>query len=283
MGGYAKTATGKVTLKINGKSYSAKVKNGKFSVSFKAPSNAKKYSCKLTFSGDSNYKSSSTKFTVTVKKNTIATSKKTTTQSVSKKTNSQSASKTTTTKSVTLAPGAKYTLKVNVKYTNGKKINSGTVKVKVNGKTYTAKVSNGVAKVKITAPSKAGTYSSKATYNGNNQIKSSSCNFKVFVQKYVDIIVKAKFNNYIKETSGKFSVVTYKKIFYSTSEDFAGVYAAVYEDNQEIYSFNRTIQYWAHFTDGSWDYIGNYMNDANNIYSINEISAIDKVKVRIWL
>ena len=80
MGGYAKTATGKVTLKINGKSYSAKVKNGKFSVSFKAPSNAKKYSCKLTFSGDSNYKSSSTKFTVTVKKATIkkTTTKKTT-------------------------------------------------------------------------------------------------------------------------------------------------------------------------------------------------------------
>ena len=274
---------GTAKFKINGKTYTAKVKNSLAQVKVKLPSKAKTYKCTAKYLGDKHYKGSSEKFTITVKK--ASTNKKTTV-----KRNNIFNSKTTTIKSVTLTPGAKYTLKVNVKYTNGKKINLGSVKVKVNGKTYTAKVSNGVAKVKITAPSKAGTYSYKATYNGNNQIKSSSYNFKVIVQKdkvivqkYVDIIVKAKFNNYIKETSGRFSVVTYKKMFYSTSEDFAGVYAAVYENNQEIHSFNRNIQYWAHFTDGSWDYMGNYMEDANNRYSINEISAIDKIKVRIWL
>lgn len=77
MGGCAKKATGQVTLKVNGNYYYANVKNGKFSISFKAPSKIKKYSCKLTYGGDSNYKSSSTKFTLTVKK---ATTKKTTTK-----------------------------------------------------------------------------------------------------------------------------------------------------------------------------------------------------------
>lgn len=77
MGGCAKKATGQVTLKVNGKSYSANVKNGKFSISFKAPKKAKKYSCKLTYSGDSNYKGSSTKFTLTVKKTTAIKKKKT--------------------------------------------------------------------------------------------------------------------------------------------------------------------------------------------------------------
>lgn len=77
MGGCAKKATGQVTLKVNGKSYSANVKNGKFSISFKAPKKAKKYSCKITYSGDSNYKGSSTKFTLTVKKTTAIKKKKT--------------------------------------------------------------------------------------------------------------------------------------------------------------------------------------------------------------
>jgi len=77
MGGCAKKANGKVTLKVNGKSYSANVKNGKFSISFKSPTKTKKYSCKLTYSGNSNYKGSSTKFTLTVKKTTSIKKKKT--------------------------------------------------------------------------------------------------------------------------------------------------------------------------------------------------------------
>ena len=75
--GRADYAKGKITLKINGKTYSANVKNGKFSISFKAPSKAKKYSCKITYGGDSNYKSSSTKFTLTVKKASTTKNKKT--------------------------------------------------------------------------------------------------------------------------------------------------------------------------------------------------------------
>lgn len=82
--GRAEYAKGKITLKINGKTYSANVKNGKFSISFKAPSKAKKYSCKITYGGDSNYKSSSTKFTLTVKKASTTKNKKTTKKKITK-------------------------------------------------------------------------------------------------------------------------------------------------------------------------------------------------------
>ena len=95
---YAEYAKGKITLKINGKSYSANVKNGKFSISFKAPSKPKKYSCKLIYSGDSNYKSSSTTFKLTVKKSTTAAKKKTTTKKTTTKKKSSSKYKIITTK-----------------------------------------------------------------------------------------------------------------------------------------------------------------------------------------
>lgn len=87
MGGCAKTANGQVTLTINGKPYSAKVKNGKFSISFKAPSKAKKYTSKLIYSGDSNYKGSSKTFKIIVKKGSSVkktTTKKTTNSNVKK-------------------------------------------------------------------------------------------------------------------------------------------------------------------------------------------------------
>ena len=80
--GRAYTAKGKITLKINGKTYSANVKNGKFSISFKAPSKAKKYTCKITYSGDSNYKRSSYKFNVIVK---ASAKKKSTKKATTKK------------------------------------------------------------------------------------------------------------------------------------------------------------------------------------------------------
>ncbi|WP_305557740.1 hypothetical protein [Methanobrevibacter sp. V74] len=64
----AKTAKGKVSLKVDGKKYSAKVKNGKFSITFKAPSKAKRYVCKVKYSGDSKYRGDSTTFNLIVKK-----------------------------------------------------------------------------------------------------------------------------------------------------------------------------------------------------------------------
>lgn len=70
---------GKVTFKINGKTYNVKIKDGLAKIKIKLPSKIKTYSCKAKFLGDKNAKSSSTKFKIFVKKK-ITTNKKTTTK-----------------------------------------------------------------------------------------------------------------------------------------------------------------------------------------------------------
>lgn len=65
---------GKVTFKINGKTYNVKIKEGVAKLKIKLPSKLKTYTCKATFLGDNNAKSSSKTFKITVKK---ATTKKT--------------------------------------------------------------------------------------------------------------------------------------------------------------------------------------------------------------
>ncbi|MEE3490661.1 MAG: hypothetical protein VZR10_07325 [Methanobrevibacter sp.] len=69
---------GKVTFKINGKTYKVKVKKGVAKLKIKLPSKEKTYNCKATFSGDKNSKSKTVKFKITVKSSSIT--KKTTTK-----------------------------------------------------------------------------------------------------------------------------------------------------------------------------------------------------------
>lgn len=252
---------GYVNVKINGKTYKVKVIGGIASLKFNVPSKIKTYSCSVSFLENSIYKASSAKFNVIVKKYRSQT----------------------TVNSVTIPQGSKYTLKVNVKYSNGNKIKSGTVKVTINGKTYSSKISNGVAKVTIAAPSKVGKYDCKATYSGNNLIHGSSDSFTLTSQqKHVDITVNTKFNTPTKKTSGKYTVVTYKKMNYFY--DAAGVYVAVYKDNKEILPFNGTLQVWIH-ANNCWQdlHIKDYVAEANGMYSVKEISSVDKIKVRIWV
>ena len=66
---------GKVKFRINGKNYYVKVKEGTAKIKIKVPSKLKTYTCKATFLGDNNAKSSSTTFKMTVKK--VSTKKKT--------------------------------------------------------------------------------------------------------------------------------------------------------------------------------------------------------------
>ena len=160
-----KNVDGAVEVKINGKTYKAKVVDGLAKIkSVKLPSKIKTYTCSVKFLENKNFKASSAKFKVSVKKlssevDTFCGSPKT---------------------------GAKTTVKAHVyiidlsgKYAKAK---SGIVKFTISGKTYKAKVKNGLAKITVTSPSKAKTYSCKAIYLGSKSIKRSSDNFNMIVK-----------------------------------------------------------------------------------------------------
>ncbi|MDO5859874.1 Ig-like domain-containing protein [Methanobrevibacter sp.] len=161
-----KGVAGAVQLKINGKVYGAKVKNGVAVVrNVKFPLNVKTYNGYVKFLENKNYKASSAKFKVSARKLTSVMYS----DSISTKT------------------GVKNTLKVYVGFKdfdwNIINANSGTVKFTLNGETYYAKVKNGYAQVTVTAPYSAGTYTCKAVYLGSDSVKKSSTSFQMVVKK----------------------------------------------------------------------------------------------------
>lgn len=168
-----KHVVGAVKVKINGKTYKAKVKKG-FAVikNVKFPLKVKTYVGNVKFLANKNYKSSSKKFKVGVRKLTseiYAYSKNTKT-------------------------GAKTTLVAHVDIKNLKgdysSAKGGKVKFSLNGATYYAKIKNGKAKVRITAPYYTGTYRYKAVYLGSQSIKGSSDESSVTVKPRPAPVVK---------------------------------------------------------------------------------------------
>ena len=160
-----KNVGGTVEVKINGKTYKAKVVDGLAKIkNVKLPSKIKTYTCSAKFLENKNFKASSAKFKVSVRK-------------LSSEVDAVSGTPKT---------GAKTTVKAQVyiidfsgKYTKAK---SGIVKFTINGKTYKAKVKNGLAKITVKSPSKAKTYSCKAIYLGSKSVKRSSDNFNMIVK-----------------------------------------------------------------------------------------------------
>ena len=132
----------------------------------------KTYVGNVKFLANKNYKSSSKKFKVGVRKLTseiYAYSKNTKT-------------------------GAKTTLVAHVDIKNLKgdysSAKGGNVKFSLNGATYYAKIKNGKAKVRITAPYYTGTYRYKAVYLGSQSIKGSSDESSVTVKPRPAPVVK---------------------------------------------------------------------------------------------
>lgn len=202
---------GIVKSTINGKTYSANVKNGKAIFNnVKMPLTAKTYQYTINYSTDSDfYTNSSHDLQITC-----------------------TYSSKVTVKSITGYEGKKTKLTAIVIDSAGNKIKKGTVKFKVKGKTYTAKVKNGKATVTIklpiakkykTATKSSGNkrtvttyyksvYNCKATFSGYKQYPSSSTKFKVTSKdkpySYSYYVAKKKTSS--SSSSTKKSTQTYK-------------------------------------------------------------------------
>ena len=98
---------------------------------------------------------------------------------------------------------------------NCENIKKGTVKFKVFGKKYKAKIKNGVVKKTIRAPSKPGKYVCKVSLSGNKKYYGNSAKFKITVKKPVT-------KKITKKSSAKEAVVKKKTTKKSNMKTFKG-------------------------------------------------------------
>lgn len=154
----------KVTVKLNGKSYSGQT-NSKGQISITVPANLapKTYTASIAFAGDDKYaKSSGTVKVVVSKAKSTLTAKN---------------------KSFKLKPKTK-SYSVTIKTDKGKAMKNAKVTLRVNGKTYTVKTnSKGVATFKINILTKKGTYKATVRFAGSTYYKAVSKTVKITVKK----------------------------------------------------------------------------------------------------
>lgn len=274
--------SGNVKVKLNGNTYKVYIKDGEGTLTFKALPNFKKYTGTVIYEGDVNHESSSDKFVITVVK---------------------SDSDIYVDSMTKIKPLSKITVKAEVTHGYGSKVKSGTVKFKINGKTYKAKIKKGIAKITIKSPKKAKTYKCKATYIGNKNIKSSSTKFTITVKKMVKkttektkkkktnkkkahkiskftVVVPVELNKKYSGDYGHYSVKTYKYLYDYYGIEHSHVDVHVYKNGKKINNFKAKYVF---YTDN-----GKTMTvDVNSNYwratsSFSNVLDIYKVKATVW-
>ncbi len=273
-----KPIDGSVIVKINGKSYNVNVKEGIGELTFMSPSKIKKYKCTINYGGDSKHEASSNTFIL----NVVKYDSDVLVSAPSK-----------------VKPGAKIKLKANVYYKDGtKRLPSGVVKFKVNGKIYKAKIKNGVAKVTIKAPKKAKTYICNALYSGTKNIQGSSNKFKIIIKTAATttktynnkkitkftVIVPTELNKVHVKHYGIYSVKTHKYIKYGYHKRTAVLTTDVYKNGKKLSNYD--IKYYWHYSFGGGSSAFNknvgyvHYDNPDTFYNVMHI---DWEKVTVWL
>ena len=239
---------GVVRFVINGKTYAANVVDGEATKKVELPQGT--YNCAVSYEG-SNYYSNGASFKAVVKKAGVKIIKH---------------PWISTTKQYA-------TLKVLIKDQYGKKVNEGTVKFKINGKSYKVKVKNGVATKKIKLR-KAKVYKLKSTFSSNN-FNTKTASSKVYVKKAKKwykfkvgkLVGKISYKQYTKllkcHNEGKYKEITIKTGKYKTYKVPKYTYKKV---KKSKWKYKKVLSYeewgdaygrqWEEYDD--WEYYTNH-------------------------
>ena len=152
-----------ISVKVNGKTLTGTVKNGKAIITIPANLAAKTYSAIITFDGDVNYNPATASAKIVVSKATPKLTAKKATFKAKKKTKKYS---------------------IILKDNKNKALSKVKVTLKVKGKTYKATTNTkGKATFKITKLTKKGTHKAKVKFAGNANFKAVSKTIKIKVKK----------------------------------------------------------------------------------------------------
>ncbi|PWB85489.1 Ig-like domain-containing protein [Methanobrevibacter thaueri] len=152
-----------ISVKVNGKTLTGTVKNGKAIITIPANLAAKTYPATITFDGDANYNSATASAKVVVSKATPKLTAKKATFKAKKKTKKYS---------------------IILKDNKNKALSKVKVTLKVKGKTYKATTNTkGKAIFKISKLTKKGTHKAKVKFAGNANFKAVSKTVKIKVKK----------------------------------------------------------------------------------------------------
>ena len=164
----------------------------------------------------------------------------------------------------------------------GRNYNGGSVKFKINGKTYKAKLIDGVAVAKIKIPSKIKTFTCTATFSGGSNVYKSSTKFKMTVKKkptYKTLTVRTKMSDtkHLTKYYGNYKIETYK-----FKHSFTTVCIMLYK-NGKMYKFGQYLTKIHYKKNGVWHWsdwgVGSKEAMYHKYYFSNDIH-VGNVKIK---